>query len=141
LNELIAGFLIDECLSAELADMATERGYHALATNRMWSLRKKNDYRVASYAVDNNLILVTNDFFDLESIYQEIEIHPGIIFLTAGRSKLRTLPYQQKMFALALDAAEEQEPIAEAIIVSARDAKNRRDRRVNITLQRKPLPS
>jgi predicted nuclease of predicted toxin-antitoxin system len=121
--------------------MATERGYHSLATNRMWRLRKKNDYRVASYAVDHNLILVTNDFFDLESIYREIEIHPGIIFLTAGRPKLRTLPYQQKMFALALDAAEEKEPIAEAIIVSASDAKNRRDRSVNITLQRKPLPS
>ncbi len=137
MNESIAGFLIDECLSAELADMAAERGYHALAVNRMWRLRKRDDYRIAKFALDRNLILVTNDMFDLERIYKEFAIHPGIIFLTAGRSKLRALRYLRIMFDRALDAVEEQEPLIEAILVSARDG---RGRTVNITVARKPLP-
>jgi predicted nuclease of predicted toxin-antitoxin system len=133
LNEQIAGFLIDECLSQELADRAQERGYFALAANRMWRLRKRDDYRVARYALDRDLILVTNDQYDFESIYEQFEIHPGIVFITAGRSKLRELRYQQAMFEITLDAIEERAPTCEAILVTARDGKGRR---VDINIKR-----
>jgi predicted nuclease of predicted toxin-antitoxin system len=137
LNATIVGFLIDECLSGELADLARERGHHALAANRMSSLRRRSDYGVATYAIDRDLILVTNDMFDLEAIYEEFEIHPGIVFITAGRSKLRTLPYQLKMFDLALDEVEQEYPLSEAIWISAKDGKKRS---VNINIRRIPLP-
>ena len=137
MNEQIAGFLIDECLSQELADRAQERGYFALAANRMWRLRKRDDYRVARYALDRDLILVTNDQYDFESIYEQFEIHPGIVFITAGRSKLRELRYQQAMFEITLDAIEERAPTCEAILVTARDGKGRR---VDITVERYAFP-
>jgi len=137
LNEQIAGFLIDECLSQELADRAQERGYFALAANRVWRLRKRDDYRVARYALDRDLILVTNDQYDFESIYEQFEIHPGIVFITAGRSKLRELRYQQAMFEIILDAIEERAPTCEAILVTARDGKGRR---VDINIKRYAFP-
>lgn len=137
MNEQIAGFLIDECLSQELADRAQERGYFALAANRMWRLRKRDDYRVARYALDRDLILVTNDQYDFESIYEQFEIHPGIVFITAGRSKLRELRYQQAMFEITLDAIEERAPTCEAILVTARDGKGRR---VDINIKRYAFP-
>jgi predicted nuclease of predicted toxin-antitoxin system len=137
LNEAIAGFLVDECLSAELADLAGERGYHALAVNRMRSLRKRNDYRVAKYAVDRSLILVTNDFYDLAAVYEQFEFHPGVIFLTAATSKLRELRYQRRMFEMALDAVEEEEPIQQAIYIHARLG---RGHNVHIDIDRYYLP-
>lgn len=102
----------------------------------MWSLRKRNDYRLAKYAVDRNLILVTNDFFDLESVYERIEIHPGIIFITASSSKLRELAFQKKMFALALHEVEGEEPIQQAINVHARKS----GRVVHMDVERYYLP-
>jgi len=137
LNEQIAGFLIDECLSQELANQAQEHGYFALAASRMWRLRKRDDYRVARYALDRDLILVTNDQYDFEGIYEQFEIHPGIVFITAGRSKLRELRYQQAMFEITLDAIEERDPTCEAILVTARDGKGRR---VDINIKRYAFP-
>jgi len=137
LNEQITGFLIDECLSQELADQAQELGYFSLAANRMWRLRTRDDYRVARYALDRELILVTNDRYDFESIYEQLEIHPGIIFITAGRSKLRELPYQQAMFAMALDEVEDNEPVNDAILLTARDGKKRR---VDLNIKRYRFP-
>lgn len=137
MNENIAGFLIDECLSHELADLARERGYHALATTRMSRLRKRDDYRVATYAVDRDLILVTNDMYDLERIYERFAIHPGIVFITAGRAKLRTRPYQRRMFELVLDEVEESDPVSEAILVTAKEGKGRS---VNLNIRRYPHP-
>jgi predicted nuclease of predicted toxin-antitoxin system len=106
----------------------------------MWRLRKRDDYRVASYAIDHNLILVTNDMYDFASLYgtEKFAIHPGIVFITAGRSKLRTLPYQLKMFELVLDEIEKSAPVSEAVLVTAREG---RGRNVSITIKRYPHPS
>lgn len=117
--------------------MAIEAGYVGLAVSRMWSLRKRSDYRVAKHAIDRNYILVTNDFFDLEAIYGRVEIHPGIIFLTSSSSKLRQLAYQRKMFQLALDEVEEEEPIQQAIRVRCTPG---RGRNVNMFVDRYNLP-
>ena len=137
MNAQVTGFLIDECLSQELAGLAQEHGYFALAANRMWRLRKRDDYRVARYALDRDLILVTNDQYDFERIYERFEVHPGIVFITAGRSKLRELRYQQAMFEIALDAIEERDPVCEAILLTARDGKGRR---VDINIKRYAFP-
>jgi len=137
LNERVAGFLIDECLSQELADQARERGYFALAASRMWRLRKRDDYRVARYALARDLILVTNDRYDFEAIYKRLEIHPGIVFITAGRSKLREVRYQQAMFAMALEEIEENDPINTAILLTAREGKGRR---VYLNIRLYPFP-
>ena len=88
MNERIAGFLIDECLSGDLADLAIEHDYYALAATRMGRWRGRNDCSVAKFAIDRDLVLMTNDRHDFETIYEQIEVHPGIVFLAAGHSKL-----------------------------------------------------
>jgi predicted nuclease of predicted toxin-antitoxin system len=137
LNERIAGFLIDECLSGELADLAIEHDYYALATTQMGRWRGRNDYNVARFAIDRDLVLVTNDQHDFEAIYERIEIHPGIVFITAGRPKLRELKYQLAMFALVLEQVEEGDPMSEAILVTAKEG---RGRQVRLTISRYAFP-
>jgi predicted nuclease of predicted toxin-antitoxin system len=137
LNERIAGFLIDECLSSQLAEFAIEHGYHALATSRMGRWRSRNDYHVAKFAIDRDLVLVTNDRHDFETIYEQMEIHPGIVFITAGRPKLRELKYQLAMFSMVLEALEEGDPVSEAIMVTARTA---RGRQVDLSIARYAFP-
>ena len=137
MNERIAGFLIDECLSDRLADLAIEHGYHALATTRMRRWRSRDDYRVARFAIDRDLVLVTNDRYDFEAIYGQIEVHPGIVFITAGRSKLRELKYQLAMFNMVLESLDESDPISEAIMVTAKAG---RGRQVNLSIARYAFP-
>jgi predicted nuclease of predicted toxin-antitoxin system len=137
LNESIAGFLIDECLSGDLANLANEYGYYALATNRMGRWRSRTDYAISKYAIDHDLVLVTNDRLDFEAIYEQHEIHPGIVFLTSGHSKLRELKYQIAMFTLALDVLEERDPTSEAILVTAREG---RGKQVRLNIQRYAFP-
>jgi len=137
LNERIAGFLIDECLSGQLAELAIEHGYHALATSRMGRWRSRNDYSVAKFAIDRDLVLVTNDRHDFEAIYEQVEIHPGIVFIAAGRPKLRELRYQLAMFDMVLEALEEGDPVSEAIMVTARAG---RGRQVDLTITRYAFP-
>jgi hypothetical protein len=111
LNASVAGFLIDECLSAKFADLLRERGYPALATTRTPGLRKRDDYRAARFAP------VTNDMYELANVHAGFEVHPGTVFITAGRTKLRDVPYQQRMFTVALDELEDADPMSVAIRV------------------------
>jgi predicted nuclease of predicted toxin-antitoxin system len=137
LNERIAGFLIDECLSSGLADLAIEHDYYALATTRMGRWRGRNDYSVARFAIDRDLVLVTNDRHDFEAIYEQIEVHPGIVFITAGHSKLRELKYQLATFNLVLEAVEDSDPLSEAILVTAKEG---RGRQVRLNISRYAFP-
>lgn len=137
MNERIAGFLIDECLSDQLADLAIEHGYHALATTRMGRWRSRDDYRVARFAIDRDLVLVTNDLYDFEAIYGQIEVHPGIVFITASRSKLRELKYRLAMFNMVLESLDESDPISGAIMVTAKAG---RGRQVNLSIARYAFP-
>jgi len=117
--------------------LAIEHGYHALATTRMGRWRSRDDYRVARFAIDRNLVLVTNDRYDFEAIYEQIEIHPGIVFIAAGRSKLRELKYQLAMFNLVLDSVDDNDPVSEAIMVTATEG---RGRQVNLSIARYAFP-
>jgi hypothetical protein len=103
----------------------------------MLRLRKRDDYRVARFALDRNLVLVTNDMYDLANVYAGVDVHPGIVFITAGHSKLRELPYQQKMFAAVLDELEYADPMSEALLVTGKPGKGRT---VSISLKRYPFP-
>jgi predicted nuclease of predicted toxin-antitoxin system len=113
-----AGVLIDECLSATLADIATHRGLVALAVNRLRRLRGRGDHVVARYALVNEYVLVTNNLVEFERIYQELEFHPGIVFFDCP-SKLRKKAWQAKMMEMALDELELEDPVQQAIVISA----------------------
>lgn len=119
MSEQVAGFLIDEDLSYELAEIAVARGYHALAVTRMRGLRGRGDQRIAKYAIDHDLILVTNNLVDFERIYDNRDYHPGLIAICSSDPKLRKLQYQRKMMEKAIDEVESKEPIQELIYLFA----------------------
>jgi hypothetical protein len=48
-----------------------------------------------------------------------IECHPGVVFFVVGHPKLNELKYQKAMMNLALNDIEEQEPVQEALLVTA----------------------
>ena len=73
---------------------------------------------IARHAVDGDMILITNNMVDFERIYQELEAHPGIVFFVC-HSKLRKKAWQLKMMEIALDEIETEEPIQQAIVISA----------------------
>jgi len=75
------------------------------------------DHRVAGHAAKNNMILVTNDLSDFRRIYKRKKFHPGIIFLGVVDSNLMDRNVQLVLFEQALDEAETDEPINEAIYV------------------------
>jgi predicted nuclease of predicted toxin-antitoxin system len=111
-------FLIDENLTPGLADTARDRGFGALHSN--WAkLTSKKDSPVARYALDHEMILVTNNLVDFEEIYQNVEIHPGIVFITVDNYYLMYKETQVMMFEHALDNVEQEgEPINQAIIIT-----------------------
>lgn len=129
------GFLIDEDLTHELADMATARGFPAFAVTRMVKLRARGDHIISRYAVDRELILVTNNLVDFERIYQAQEYHPGLVFI-CGPTKLRTKYYQRLMMEHALSEIERECLLQEALCVTTRRDKGD----VLITLERYNLP-
>ena len=91
-------FLVDECLSPTLVDAAREAGFDAYHLVHIggasWA-----DWRIAAYAVDRDLILVTNNRTDFQELYSRQEIHPGLVIVlpSVGREQ------QLRLFGAALD--------------------------------------
>jgi hypothetical protein len=124
-------------LSPELIEVAAARGYHALSVTLIHRLRGRGDHIVARYALDRDLVLITGNIADFERIYQEKEVHPGLIFFASSHTKLLALPYQQKMMELALDEIDTSEPVQEVVYVAATALKSKR---VKINIERYFLP-
>jgi predicted nuclease of predicted toxin-antitoxin system len=111
-------FLIDENLTLDLAEMARERGHHALHV--VWvgrRLRGRSDDVVAHYALAQDMVLVTNNLVDFRRIYRRTDLHPGIVFLSVTDPDIMDKDAQRTMFEAALESIEEDEPINEAVMV------------------------
>lgn len=82
-------FLIDECLSRTLCDVAYERGYAAQA---LVDLGKAGttDWDVMRIVDERDVVLVTNNVIDFLALYRFRPLHPGVAF-------------QSQAFAAALD--------------------------------------
>lgn len=130
------GFLIDEDLSPELADMAIARGYTAFAVTRNFRLRGRSDHIIARYALDRELVVVTNNLVDFERIYQNKDYHPGLVFICSTRTKLRTKRYQLMMMEHVLDDIERECLLQEALEIMAFE----QDGEVRFQLDRYYLP-
>jgi predicted nuclease of predicted toxin-antitoxin system len=103
-------FLIDENLTPGLVEMAHDRGFNAY--HAAWvGLSGAKDFKVASYAVQNSLILVTNDLVDFRRIYKRKKYHPGVIFLAVVDGDVMDRQVQRLMFEAGLDSAEADEPM------------------------------
>lgn len=71
-------FLIDECLSPELAEVALDAGYDGAHVGHRGLLRTP-DPQIARYCLVNDLIVVTNNARDFRAIYEAFPLHPGLV--------------------------------------------------------------
>lgn len=91
-------FFIDECLTATLVAVAKEREFFAVfgphAGKAGWQ-----DWTIAKYAYDNDLIVVTNNRRDFLKEYAKFELHPGLVVIIPRGNRAD----QVEWFTAALD--------------------------------------
>lgn len=110
-------FLIDECLSPDLALLARERGF-AQSTQVTWlGLSGAKDHVIIRCAVDESFVFVTHNTADFRPLYGREEIHLGLVgFNTAAR--MMDLALQRSLFLLVLAEIGEAEPYDEVLEIS-----------------------
>ena len=97
----LKGWLIDECLSPKLADVAAKRSVEgAHATRR--GLTSTPDPVIARWCVTNDFALVTNNARDFRRIYSSLDLHPGLVVILPEI----VASEQVRLFALILDRVE-----------------------------------
>lgn len=102
-------FLIDECLSPELAALAHQHGFEAAAVrDRGWAGLK--DDEVVQRALEHDLVLVTRNARDFRGSsasgkggrLRAIEVHPGLVCLDSERAEAFDIAKQLRLFEIAL---------------------------------------
>jgi predicted nuclease of predicted toxin-antitoxin system len=73
-------FLIDECLTVELAREAERAGYEAHHVAHLGKASWK-DWTIRDYAVTRDFILVTNNASDFRRLYAASDVHSGLVIL------------------------------------------------------------
>ncbi len=94
-------FLIDECLSPDLAKLARERGYPESSHVRWLGLAGAKDHVVTRRAVDDGYVLVTHNTADFRGLYGREEVHVGLVAFNTAPG-LMSLDFQLRLFLLAL---------------------------------------
>ena len=125
-------FLIDECLSPELAELARAHGFAESMHVTRLGLTSAKDWTIARRAVDDGFILMTNNTADFTALYSREELHVGLVCLNAAPGTM-SLDLQKRLFLLALAELEEAEPYNEVLEITA-SAKG------EITVDRYDLP-
>jgi hypothetical protein len=104
-------FLVDECLSPKLAEMARERGHHE--SNHVVHIGQGGlqDWNLVAFVIDGDWTLVTKNSYDFRGpeeapgtggFYIGVELHNGLVCLNGDLDR-RT---QLDLFAAVLDAIE-----------------------------------
>ena len=100
---------IDECLSNELVQKAIARGHSDTSSVIYRGLAGTKDWNLVPILVADDLTLVTRNAIDFrgradapgeKGLYKDIELHAGLICLTAPVMDLDT---QLELFEVALD--------------------------------------
>lgn len=103
-------FLVDECLSPALLDVAQRFGYNAYhVTRRGWSALE--DPQLLARVLAEDLTFVTNNWRDFHALLGRTEVHPGIIVILPNVRRER----QVELFTRALDVLHEEDPPADLI--------------------------
>lgn len=109
-------FLIDECLSPNLVALARARG-HVDSTHVTWlGLRSRKDWSIVRRAIDDGVVLETNNSVDFTALLQREQVHAGLVCLNVAPG-LMSLDVQTRLFALALDRLTD-EPINEVLEIT-----------------------
>ena len=112
-------FLIDECLSPNLAAIARNRGY-PLSTHVTWlGLRAREDWALVRRAVADGYVLVTNERTDFTTLLEREPHHPGLVCITVAHG-LMSLDVQTRLFEHALVRLEGQDIGGRVLEISLR---------------------
>lgn len=90
-------FLIDECLTVTLPQVAHKLGYEAYHVAHI-SLAGTIDEKLMPFIQKGDLTFVTNNATDFRRLYQVTELHAGLIILMGQFSKIE----QQQLFQGAI---------------------------------------
>jgi predicted nuclease of predicted toxin-antitoxin system len=73
-------FLIDECLTVELAREAEKAGFEAHHVAHLGKTSWK-DWDLREHAIKKDFVLVTNNAGDFRRLYASKDLHPGLVIL------------------------------------------------------------
>ncbi len=91
-------FLVDECLSVRLVDVASRAGYEAQHIAHVGKAGWK-DWHVLRHASQGDFVLVTNNAVDFRKLYATQSLHAGlVIIIPSVGSEL-----QQRLFKCAIE--------------------------------------
>ena len=108
-------FLIDECLSPKLAEIARDRDF-VLSTHVNWlGLQSEEDWIIVQRAVDESYVIVTNNKTDFMDLVGRQDIHAGLVCLNAPG--LMSLKVQQDLFEFALGQLDD-EPVNDVLDIT-----------------------
>jgi predicted nuclease of predicted toxin-antitoxin system len=107
-------FLVDECLSPDLVEIARANG-HGESMHVTWlGLRSRRDWTIVRRAIAGGYVLVTNNTTDFSALLRREEVHVGLLCINVAHG-LMSLDVQRRLFALALDRLGDSEPINEML--------------------------
>ena len=120
-------FLIDECLSPELATDARRRGFLESVHVTWLGLGSRKDWVIVQRAMEDGYVLVTNNATDFKRLVGREAIHAGLICLNVAH-EVMDLSAQKRLFGLALDHLGQDEPTNEIVEITMT-----RDRTVRVS--------
>lgn len=110
-------FLVDECLSPDLAAVARGRGF-SQSTHVTWlGLMSRKDWTIVQRAVEDGYVLVTNNKTDFTPLVGRQDVHAGLVCLNVAPG-LMSLEVQKALFEHALDELAGVEPINEVVEIT-----------------------
>ena len=109
-------FLIDECLSRRLVEIAIDREFFANHVVFL-GLQGNPDWAIVRRAVSDGYVLVTNNAKDFIPLVGEEEIHCGLVCLNISDG-LASRDTQCRLFEIALNELGENEPVNKVIEIT-----------------------
>ena len=110
-------FLIDECLSPDLAAIARDRGFYQSMHVTWLGLASKPDWTLVRRAVEDSYVIVTNNTTDFTPLVEREEVHAGLVCINIAPDRM-SLEVQKDLFGYALDQLANEEPINEVLEVT-----------------------
>lgn len=95
-------FLIDECLSPALVQIAIDAGFECTCV-RDRGLLGATDPKLMKFLLQEDFTLVTENASDFRALFATAELHPGLVCLGASPMNLAA---QVELLRIALEAIE-----------------------------------
>jgi predicted nuclease of predicted toxin-antitoxin system len=92
-------FLIDECLSPDLVQVAIDAGFECTCVRDRGLLGARDEY-LMMFLLKEDFTLVTENAADFLALFKDQELHPGLICLASGIRMDRET--QRELFQIAL---------------------------------------